>query len=715
MTKLSIVATGMLILFLTACNSNSKQMKSMGNSDDLASNPFMHASTLPFQAPDFSKISDSNFAPAFQEGFKEYLSEIENIAINSELPTFENTLIPLEKSGALLRRINGVFSMLSGANTDSVLQKLNEEIAPKLAALQDAIYLNEKLYERIKTIYQQRNEIKLDKESSKLLEYYHTKFISAGANLLADDKTRLKKLNEEEAGLMAKFTNQLLAAAKAGAFVVDNREALAGLSQGALNSASQAAKSAGKEGKWQLPLQNTTQQPSLQSLENRETRHQLFEMSWNRAEKEDKNDTRTTVKRLAEIRSEKAKLLGFPNFAAWNLQDQMAKTPEAVEAFLKKLVPAATAKARKEAIDLQAVINKEKGGFELQPWDWNYYTEKVRKARYDLDENQLKPYFELFNVLENGVFYAANQLYGLTFKRRMDLPVYDEDMRVYTVFDNDSSELGLFYCDYFKRDNKSGGAWMSNLIDQSKLLDTKPVIYNVCNFTKPAPGEPALISYSDVTTMFHEFGHGLHGLFADQVYPSLSGTNVARDFVELPSQFNEHWAIDPKVFAHYAVHYKTREPMPQKLIDKIKKSHKFNQGYALTEILAAACLDMEWHTIPAGDSVKSIDDFEAAALKLNNLDLPQVPPRYRSSYFLHIWGNGYAAGYYAYSWTEMLEDDAFNWFEDNGGMTRANGQRFRDMILSRGNTEDYDKMFYEFCGHKPDIQPMLEDRGLIEN
>ena len=686
----------------------------MENAKNMVSNPFMHASTLPFQAPDFTKIKDSDFAPAFEEGFKEQLIKIEEIAQNPESPTFENTLVALEKSSQLLRRVNGVFTMLSGANTDAVLQKLNEAIAPKLAAQQDAIYLNENLYKRIKTIYLKKNVLNLDKESAWLLEYYYTQFIRAGANLSTDDKTILKKLNEEEAGISAKFTNQLLAAAKAGAFVVDNKEALKGLSEGALNSAAHDAEVAGKKGKWMLPLQNTTKQPVLQSLENRETRHQLFEASWNRAEKGDNNDTRTTIMRLAEIRAKKAHLLGFTNYAAWNLQDQMAKTPEAVQTFLKKLIPAATGKARMESADLQEVIDKERGGFELRPWDWNFYAEKVRKSRYDLDENQVKPYFELFNVLKNGVFYAANQLYGLTFKLRTDIPVYNNDMRVYTVYDKDSSELGLFYCDYFKRDNKSGGAWMNNVVEQSKLLGTKPVIYNVCNFTKPAPGEPALISFDDVTTMFHEFGHALHGFFADQTYPSLSGTNVARDFVELPSQFNEHWALEPKVFQHYAVHYKTGKPIPQELVEKIKKSQKFNQGYALTEILAAADLDMEWHTIQFGDSIKSTDDFETAALKRTNLDLPQVPPRYRSSYFLHIWGNGYAAGYYAYSWTEMLDEDIYNWFKENGGMTLANGQRFRKMILSRGNTEDYNKMFYDFCGRKPDIHPMLEGRGLLD-
>jgi peptidyl-dipeptidase Dcp len=713
MKKLSILATGILLVFLIACNSNSGKKKSMDTAKDLASNPFMHASTLPFQAPDFKKINNNDFEPAFEEGLKEHLVEIDKIANNTEAPTFDNTLVAMEKSGQLLNRVCGVFNMLSGANTDSILQKLSEEIAPKLAAQQDAVFLNKKLYEKVKTLFQKKDELKLDKESARLLEYYDLKFIRAGANLSEENKTKLKKLNEEEAGLGAKFTNLLLAAAKAGGLVVNNKDALKGLSDGAIKSAAQNATTAGEKGKWSLSLQNTTQQPALQSLDNRDTRQQLFEASWNRAEKGDKNDTRATILRLAEIRAEKAGLLGFKNFAAWNLQDQMAKTPEAVQSFLQKLIPAATAKARKEAVDLQAVITKENGGFQLQPWDWNYYAEKVRKARYDLDENQVKPYFELFKVLENGVFYAANQLYGLTFKQRKDIPVYQDDMRVYTVYDKDGSELGLFYCDYFKRDNKSGGAWMSNVVDQSKLLGSKPVIYNVCNFTKPAPGEPALISYDDVTTMFHEFGHGLHGLFASQTYPSLSGTSVARDFVELPSQFNEHWALEPNVFHHYAVHYKTGVTMPQVLVDKIKKSQEFNQGFAFTEILAAANLDMEWHTIPAGTKIKSADDFEATALKRTHLDLPQVPPRYRSSYFLHIWGNGYAAGYYAYSWAEMLEDDAFNWFKENGGMTRANGQRFRDLILSRGNTEDYNKMFFDFRGRKPDIQPMLIDRGLI--
>ncbi len=714
MKRISVLATFILLLVFVACNQKSQQKETMENNKNLANNPFMQTSTLPFQAPDFSKITDSDFAPAFEEGLKSQLAEIEQIANNPKIPTFENTLVALEKSGELLTRVNLVFGMLAGANTNTVLQNLQEEIAPKLAALQDAITLNSKLFKRIKKFYKSKDELNLDSESARLLEYYYDEFKRAGANLSEEDKEKLKKLNEEEALLSARYTNQLMAAAKAGALLISDKKELKGLSESSIKSAALNAKANGSTGKWLIPLQNTTQQPALQSLENRNSREQLFKASWTRAEKGDANDTRETIKRIATIRAEKARLLGFPNYASWTLQNQMAKNPEAVQTFLKKLIPPATANAKKEAEDLQALIDKGKGGFQLQSWDWNFYSEKLRKERYDLHENQIKPYFELFNVLENGVFYAANQLYGLTFNRRTDIPVYQPDMRVYTVLDQDGSEIGLFYCDYFKRDNKSGGAWMSNLVGQSKLIGTKPVIYNVCNFTKPASNEPALISYDDVTTMFHEFGHALHGFFADQSYPSLSGTNVARDFVELPSQFNEHWALYPSVFKNYATHYKTGKPMPHELVNKIKKSVNFNQGYGLTEILAAADLDMEWHTITVDDKISSVDDFEKTALKKTNLDLPQVPPRYRSSYFLHIWSNGYAAGYYAYLWADMLDEDAYAWFEENGGLTRENGQRFRNTILSRGNTEDLNKMFIDFRGKEPDITPMLKDHGLIE-
>lgn len=675
-------------------------------------NPFFKPSTLPFQAPPFDRIKDSDFKPAIEKGMAEQMAQVDTIANNPAAPTFDNTIVAMEKSGQLLDRVSMVFDALTGANTDDTLQNVQEEEAPKLAAHHDAIYLDAKLFKRVQTLYDQRDALKLDPEQSKLLTVYYNDFVHAGAKLSDADKARMRDINKQLSTLQAQFVNKLLAGTKAGALVVDDKARLAGLSDNEIAAAAQAAKDRGLDGKWVLPLQNTTQQPALAELSDRDVRHELFEHSWTRTEKGDANDTRATIAKIAELRADKAKLLGYPNFAAYKLYDQMAKTPQTVDDFMAQLVPAATAKARTEAKAIQAEIDSSGRHFKLEPWDWAYYAEKVRKAKYDLDEDQIKPYFELDNVLKNGVFYAAHQLYGLTFKERKDIPVYNPDVRVFEVFDKDGSPLGLFYCDYFKRDNKSGGAWMSNFVDQSKLLGTKPVIYNVANFTKPAPGQPALLSFDDVTTMFHEFGHALHGFFADQTYPTLSGTAVARDFVEFPSQFNEHWALNPEVFKHYAVNYKTGKPMPQALVDKIKKAATFNQGYALTELLAAAELDMQWHTIAAGKDIGDVDAFETQALKSTHLDLSYVPPRYRSSYFMHIWGNGYAAGYYAYLWTEMLDDDAYQWFQDHGGLTAENGQRFRDMILSRGNTEDLAKMFKAFYGKDPDIKPMLIDRGL---
>ena len=603
--------------------------------------------------------------------------------------------------------------MLAGAHNNPEILKLQEEVAPKLASTNDAIFLNTKLFHRVDAIYNQRATLNLDAESLRLVEYYYQKFQLAGAKLSDTDKETLKKLNQEEATLGAKFGNQLQAATLAGSLLVKDKAELAGLSEGELNSAAQDAKAAKHDSAYMLKLQNTTQQPALQSLSNRAIRQKLFDASWNRAEKNDSNDTRTTIARIAQIRAQKAKLIGYPNFSTLQLQDQMAKQPEAVLQFLGKLIPAATAKAKAEAVDIQALIDKKNGGFQVQPCDWNFYSEQVRKAKFDIDESQVKPYFEINNVLQNGVFYAATQLYGITFKERKDLPVWQEDVKVYEVFDKDSTSMALFYCDYFIRDTKIGGAWMANLVDQSKLLGTKPVIYNICNFTKPAQGQPALISFSDVTTMFHEFGHGLHGLYASQQYVSISGTATARDFVEFPSQFNEHWATEPQVFKNYAKHYKTGELMPQPLVDKIKKAATFNEGYMLTELLAAASLDIQWHMLSATDPLQDVNKYEQESLKKTQLDLPQVPTRYRSSYFRHIWGNGYASGYYAYLWTEMLDDDAFAWFKEHGGLTRENGQRFRDMILSRGNTMDLAKMFRDFRGSDPNIQPMLENRGLV--
>jgi peptidyl-dipeptidase Dcp len=675
-------------------------------------NPFAKPSKLFMQAPAFDKIKDSDYQPAFEEGIKEQRVEVDAIANNPAKPTFENTIAALEKSGQLLNRVGLVFSAVTGANTDDELQKVQDEEASKLQAAQDYITLNSKLFARIETLYNERSKLKLDQEEKRLLEFYYQEATLAGAKLNDADKDQLKKLNSELADLTNKFQDQLLAGTKASALVVDDKSALAGLSDAQIASAASNADSRKLTGKWVLPLQNTTQQPSLQFLTDRDTRQKLFEASWLRTEHGDANDTRATILRIAEIRAEQAKLMGYPDFATWKLQDQMAKTPAAVDKLLGKLVPAVTAKARDEAKEIQDVIDQEKGGFQLEPYDWNLYAEKVRKAKYDLDDAQVRPYFELDKVLKDGVFYAANQLYGLTFKERHDLPVWQSDVRVFEVFDANKKPLGLFYCDYFKRDNKSGGAWMSNLVTQSKVLKTGPVIFNVANFAKPEAGKPALLSFDDVTTMFHEFGHGLHGLFADQKYPTLSGANTARDWVEFPSQFNEHWASNPKVFAHYAVNYQTGKPMPAELVAKIKKASTFNQGYDLTEVLAASELDMNWHELAPGSVPKDVDQFETDSLTHDGLLMKEVPTRYRSSYFLHIWSNGYAAGYYAYTWTRMLADDSFSWFEKNGGLTRKNGDRFRKLILSRGNTEDYGTMFRAFNGHDPDIQPYLKDHGI---
>ena len=675
------------------------------------SNPFYAPSTLPVEAPPFNKIKGTDYQPAIEAGMAQQLEEIRAIADNPAPPTFDNTLVAMEKTGQLLQRAGAAFDAVTGANTNPALQKAEEALAPKLAAHYDAIYLDPKLFARVKTVYDQRESLHLDPESARLLDIVYKKFIHAGANLSDADKTKLKKLNEEESTLSNAFKNKLLAATRDAAFATSDKAALAGLSDAEIAAAAQAAKSRNQQG-YVIPLQNTTQQPSLTSLTDRATRQSLFEDSWTRAERGGDNDTRATIARLAQLRTEKAKLLGFPNYAAWKLENQMAKTPEAALKFMDDLVPPATGNAESEAKEIQAVIDGQKAGFQLQPWDWNFYAERVRKAKYDLDESQVRPYFELNNVLQNGVFYAANQLYGLTFKERHDIPVYQPDVRVFEVFNADGKPLALFYCDYFKRDNKNGGAWMSEFVPQSKLLGTLPVVYNVANLPKPVEGQPALITFTDVITMFHEFGHALHGMFSNTEYPTLSGTSVARDFVEFPSQFNEHWATYPAVFHHYAKHYKTGEPMPADLAAKIEKSRTFNQGYALTELLAAAQLDMQWHTLPPGSPLEDADAFEKQALEKKHIALHDVPPRYRSSYFSHIWASGYAAGYYAYLWSEMLDDDAYQWFVDHGGLTRANGDRFRQMVLSRGNTEDLADMYKAWLGAEPSVQPMLKYRGL---
>jgi peptidyl-dipeptidase Dcp len=673
-------------------------------------NPFFTASPLPFQAPPFDKIRDEHYAPALEEGMKRELAEIEAIADNPEPPTFANTVEAMERSGELLTRVSKVFQGLAQSNTSDAIQKIRAEEAPKLAAHRDAIFLNSRLFARVRTLYDKRESLGLSPEAKRLLERYHLSFVRAGAQLSDADKTALRAMNQEESKLTTQFTDLLLADTNASAVVVDDRAALDGMSEGDVASAAAAAKERGLEGKWVLTLQNTTQQPALSTLKNRVLREKLLRASTERCDHGGPNDTKSIVTRLAALRAQRAKLLGFPTYAAYVLDDQMAKTPQNALKLMTDLVPAATAKARGEAARMQKLIDAEKGNSRLAAHDWEFYAERVRKAEYDLDESQVRPYLDLERVLRDGVFFAATQLYGITFRERKDIPVYNPDVRVWDVLDEDGKPLALYYGDYFSRSNKSGGAWCDTFVDPSRLIGTKAVIYNVTNFTKPAPGEPALLSFDDVTTIFHEFGHALHGMFADIGYPTLG--NVPNDFVEFPSQFNEHWALEPSVFARYARHVKTGQPMPQALVEKIKKSRTFNQGYKTTEYLASALLDMAWHDLGPDATPRDVNAFEASALKRFQIDLPTVPPRYHTTYFAHIWGGGYSAGYYAYLWSEVLDDDAYFWFREHGGMTRANGQRFREMVLSRGGTEDAAALYRAFRGRDPIVAPLLEERGL---
>ena len=675
--------------------------------------PFMKPSPLPYHAPQFDRIHDDDYLPAILAGMNAHMTEIQKIADNPVAPTFGNTLVAMERAGSLLNRTTKVFFALTKANTNPTLQKVEAEVAPKLAAHNDEIFLNSRLFSRVKAIYDQREGLKLGSEDRALVERYYRDFVHGGAQLAASDQMTLRALNQEESKLITEFQNRLLAATKDGALVVADRASLKGLSEGEIDAAAADAKARGLEGKFILPLQNTTQQPALASLADRSVRERLFKASVNRADQANANDTRTLVLRLGQLRAEKARLFGYRDYASYVLSTQMAKTPEAAERLMTSLVPAATAKAHAEAAKMQALIDAQKGGFQLAAWDWEFYAEQVRKAEFDLDESQIKPYLELDRVLKDGVFYAANQLYGLTFKERHDLPTYHPDVRVFEVFDADKEPLALFYADYFKRDNKAGGAWMDPFVNQSGLLGTKPVVFNVCNFTKPAPGQSALISFDDVTTLFHEFGHALHGLFSNVRYPLLAGINVPNDFAEFPSQFNENWALQPQVFAHYAKHYKTGAPMPQALVDRIKKAQTFNQGYALTEYLAAALLDMAWHSQTADTPAKDVQVFEISALDHFHINLAEVPPRYHSTYFAHIWSSeGYCAGYYAYLWSEVLDHDTYAWFKAHGDLTRANGDRLRKMILSKGSTEDMARMYRAFRGQDPSVEPLIEARGM---
>ena len=670
-------------------------------------NPLFNPSPLPFQAPPFDQIKDADYQPALEEGMKRGLAEVETIANNPDPPTFDNTIVAMEKTGDLLTRAVKIFSNLAQSNTNDTMQKVEAEESPKLAAYQDAIYLNSKLFARVKAINDQRESLNLDPESKYLVERYYRNFIRAGAQLSDADKTTLKALNQEESTLSTQYRQHVLADTDASAVVVDKKAELAGLSASDLAAAAARAKDRKLDGKYVITLQNTTQQPALTFLQNRALREKIFKASSQRGNHGGPNDNKAIIERMAQIRAQKAKLLGFATYAAYSLDDQMAKTPVIAVKLMSDMVPAITAKAREQAAAMEKLA-----GLELQPWDWQYYAEKLRKKQYSMDEAQAKQYFELDRVLQDGVFYAANQLYGIAFKERHDIPVYNPDVRVFDVIDADGKPLALWYADYYSRPNKSGGAWMDTFVDQSFLLGLKPVVFNVANFTKPAAGQPALISFTDVTTMFHEFGHALHGMFSNVKYPTLTGTSVPRDFVEFPSQFNEHWALDPAVFAHYAKHYQTGAAMPKTLVAKIKNSQQFNQGYNLGEYLEAALLDMAWHTLPPDTGLQDPNAFEPKALQRYDIVMPLIPPRYHTTYFSHIWGGGYAAGYYAYLWSELIDDDAFYWFKEHGGMSRANGQRFREMILSRGGSMEAAAMYRAFRGRDPIVDPLLIERGL---
>ena len=688
-------------LFSISCN------KATDASDWNSSNAFYTESTLPYKTADFSKIENKDFMPALLEGMRQQMEAIDKITSNTEAPTFENTLVALEQSNSLLNRVRSVFSVLTGADTNEALQKISAELAPKFAAHSDAIYLNDALFQRIKAIYEQREALKLEGEDLRLTEVYYTNFLAAGANLNDADKAELKELNQELASLSNTFGQKLLAATKSGGVTFTEAE-LQGLTSDEVASLKQA------DGSYLMPLNNTTQQPSLADMTSKEARAKLFDGAWVRAEKKDANDTQKTLIALAQKRADKAKLLGFENYAAWSLQNTMAKTPEAAQALLKQLSAYAVANAKEEAKTIQALIDQEKNPFALTAADWDFYAEKIRNEKYALNQNELKPYFEMNSVLENGVFFMANKLYGITFKERKDLPVWNEDVKVYELFNEDQSPIGLFYTDFYQRDSKRGGAWMSNIVEQSKLYNQLPVIYNVANFPKPAAGQPTLLSQDNVITMFHEFGHAIHGFFADQKYPTLSGTSVSRDFVEFPSQFHEHFALMPEVLNNYAKHYQTGEVIPATLIEKIKQAQNFNKGYSLTELMGASTIDMAWHTLAAGTVVDDVLAFEQKALEKNGLNLSAVPPRYRSSYFSHIFGGGYAAGYYSYQWSEMLDFDAYAWLEENGGMTRANGQILRDKILSKGNSIPLDVLYREFKGKDPNIEAFLYYKGFTK-
>ena len=686
--------------------------------NQLQDSVFASDSPLPLLYPQFDRIEDSDFAPAFDAGMAAQLEEVEAIANDPAEPTFENTILALEKSGRTLDRATTVFFNLVGTDTNDTREKLRSDYAPKFSAHRDAITLNPKLFARIKTLYDGRTGMGVDDQGVRLVERYYDDFVRAGAALSEEDKARIREINTEASKLGTQFSQNVLAEVNDSAVAVDSVEQLKGLSDEQIASAAEAAKSRDLEGKYVIALLNTTGQPPLAQLEDRALREKIFKASIARGSRGNQWDNTGIVSKVVALRDEKAKLLGFPNHAAFILADETAKTTDNVNRMLGQLAPAAVANAKREAADLQAMIDAEQQAkgeptFQLEPWDWSFYSEKVRQAKFAFDESQLKPYFEMKNVLENGVFYAATELYGITFKERTDLPKYHPDTWTYDVFDKDGEQLSIFIFDPYARESKRGGAWMNTYVGQSELMGHKPVVANHLNVPKPSAGKPTLLTWDEVTTAFHEFGHALHGFFSDVKYPYFT-MNVPRDFVEYPSQVNEMWADWPSILANYAKHYQTGEAMPQALLDKVIAASKFNQGFATTEYLGAAMLDQRLHQAPADKlpAPGEVMAFEAAALKADGIDYKPVPPRYRTPYFSHIMG-GYSAGYYAYIWSEVLDANTVEYIKQHGGLSRENGDRMRQYVLAPGGSIEAGKLFTNFAGHEPKIEPLLKKRGLV--
>ncbi|RPF70689.1 M3 family metallopeptidase [Aurantiacibacter spongiae] len=677
-----------------------------------ATSVFAQPSDLPFHAPQFDRISDEEWQPIIEEAIGIQLAEIDAIAHNPNPPTFDNTIVAMERAGGVFNRSYAAFGQLVSANINDTLAAADEALAPQIASMSDSIYLNPDLFARVKAVYDNRAAMSMTPEDAMLLETTYADFVHSGALLDAAKQAELRQINERLSTLSSQISQDITDGSAAASITVDTRAELAGLTDGQIAAAADAAAEKGLDGKYVLTLTNTTNQPMLEQLDNRDVRERLFKASWNRNQSGE-NSTMDAIRETIALRTRIAGLFGVDDYATWQMYDRFADSPETAIGFMREMVPALRATQDREAALLQARAEEDGATFELQPWDWPYYAAKVRQERYALDNEEIKQYFVVDKVLEDGVFYMANKLYGLTFEKRDDIPVYDDSISTYTVYDKDGSELALFYFDPFARENKSGGAWMNNFIEQSRLLGMKPVISNTLNIVPPADGEPALATWDNVTTMFHEFGHALHGMFADQEYSSLSGTNTARDWVEFPSQFHEGFAADPEVLRNYAKHWQTGEVIPAEMVEAIDRAGKFNQGHAFGEIIAASLLDMDWHSIPPGTEVNDILGFEQNALSEMGLRTDLVPPRYRTPYFRHIFVHGYSAGYYAYTWTEMLAHDAYSYVENNGGMSRAMGDRIRATFLGQGHSKPYAVMFRDFTGHDPQVEPMLEARGLI--